>query len=549
LTTVFFHNGDAAYPIFQEENQMKQQRMFASDSTRKDDNARRFATGIGLLLLGLFLTLAVVYTATYGQGLPADRVGATQGGASQNRFSVTVDTGEAVNVYLPLILRDFPFTPAAPVLNAISNEDGDGNYTVSWSASEGADTYTLQEATDANFTNATAVYAGPTTLKAISGRDLGTYYYRVRAVNAYASSGWSNVQSVVVTVEPQPGGWVKVTIPGQTNQGAFNSIALDSQDNPHISFMDATHKAVKYTYWNGSDWNTETIDTMSSLLLHNSSLALNMSDHAQIAYPSGSSMFLHHAQWNGTQWQLTAVNNNEPTVWYANLALKTNGEPCISYRKDAVSYYIRYVCRVDGNWPVYTTVATLYGGSTIDTFYHALAIDTQDRAHISYVSAAPWGLYYATRSATGSWVRTAVDTTDTVGFYSSLALDSQDRPHISYYDKTNGDLKYVRWTGSQWIIERIDSPGDVGKHTSLALDTGDNPHISYYDATNCHLKYAFWDGNHWQIETLDSQGNVGEWTSLALDNAGNVHISYYDRSNGKLKYATNSGALGQQSQR
>jgi formylglycine-generating enzyme required for sulfatase activity len=112
--------------------------------------------------------------------------------------------------YLPLVVKSFPFTPAAPALNAISNDDGDGTYTVSWSPSVGADTYTLQEASDAGFSDAAVVYVGPNTSASIRGRDVGTYYYRAQAANAYASSGWSNVRSVAVTVETPIGDMVEV---------------------------------------------------------------------------------------------------------------------------------------------------------------------------------------------------------------------------------------------------------------------------------------------------------------------------------------------------
>jgi uncharacterized delta-60 repeat protein len=134
-------------------------------------------------------------------------------------------------IYLPLVLKNFPLIPAAPVLNAISNTDGDGNYTVAWSSSEGADTYTLQEDDNAGFSNPATVYSGSSTLKAISGRDMGTYYYRVKASNAYASSEWSNVASVDVTVPlpdcPQAGLWH-----GDTSQGGGRNIDFVIENSP-----------------------------------------------------------------------------------------------------------------------------------------------------------------------------------------------------------------------------------------------------------------------------------------------------------------------------
>ena len=145
-----------------------------------------------------------------------------------------VDSEDLANniTYLPIVLNNYPLTPAAPILNAISNGDGDGNYTVSWSSSEGANTYTLEEDDNEGFTSPTTVYSGSNTSTAISGRDVGTYYYRVRASSASANSDWSNVVSVEVTVLlpacPHLGIWT-----GVTDQGtAFKYIDFVVENSP-----------------------------------------------------------------------------------------------------------------------------------------------------------------------------------------------------------------------------------------------------------------------------------------------------------------------------
>jgi uncharacterized delta-60 repeat protein len=133
------------------------------------------------------------------------------------------------NIYLPLLVNQFPTIPTAPVLNAISNADGDGSYTVSWSSSTGVQTYTLQEDDQSAFSSPVTAYEGPATSKVISGKDVGTYYYRVMASNDYASSEWSNIQSVAVSVSPPPcpqtGSWR-----GNTSQA--RSIEFIVEDSP-----------------------------------------------------------------------------------------------------------------------------------------------------------------------------------------------------------------------------------------------------------------------------------------------------------------------------
>jgi sugar lactone lactonase YvrE len=119
------------------------------------------------------------------------------------------DKCEFLYIYLPMVLKNFeppPTPPLPPVLDDISNSDGDGNYTVSWSAVTGATSYTLQEDDNSAFSSPVTVYSGPNTSKSITGRVPGTYYYRVRASANGLTSNWSNSQSVqVMSLGPEPG--------------------------------------------------------------------------------------------------------------------------------------------------------------------------------------------------------------------------------------------------------------------------------------------------------------------------------------------------------
>jgi hypothetical protein len=171
--------------------------------------------------------------------------------------------------------------------------------------------------------------------------------------------------------------------------------------------------------------------------------------------------------------------------------------------------------------------------------YTSIAVDSQDKVHISYYDSTDDDLKYIT-NATGSWV---VETLDSIGIFSSntsIAVDSQDKVHISYYDSTNLDLKYITNATGSWVAETLDSTGDVGGYTFLAVDSQDKVHISYYDRTNLDLKYITNATGSWVAETLDSTGYVGSSTSLAFDAQDKVHISYYDSTDHDLKYITNA---------
>jgi hypothetical protein len=85
-----------------------------------------------------------------------------------------------------------------PVLVAIQNPDGDGDYLVKWSAVTGATSYTLQEDEDPSFSTPIQRYRGSVTQYQVLGQAQGSWFYRVQAGNAWGNGPWSNTESVSV---------------------------------------------------------------------------------------------------------------------------------------------------------------------------------------------------------------------------------------------------------------------------------------------------------------------------------------------------------------
>jgi hypothetical protein len=162
----------------------------------------------------------------------------TRGGAGDGQyveaqnvddFSLfALDSAGGGFIYLPLVLRRYPPIPDIPVLNAISNPDGDGNYTVSWKTASLADEYVLEEDDNRGFSSPTERYSGPGLSWDATGKAPGTYHYRVKARNAYGDSGWSNIESVAVAMpelEPCPADTIEYL--GTTSQNRPVKICAD----------------------------------------------------------------------------------------------------------------------------------------------------------------------------------------------------------------------------------------------------------------------------------------------------------------------------------
>ncbi|MBI4689418.1 MAG: hypothetical protein HY754_03995 [Nitrospirae bacterium] len=55
-----------------------------------------------------------------------------------------------------------------------------------------------------------------------------------------------------------------------------------------------------------------------------------------------------------------------------------------------------------------------------------------------------------TTNTTKTWTISTIDSQGYVGYYNSIAIDSNNKVHISYYDDTNDNLKYVTNSSGSW---------------------------------------------------------------------------------------------------
>ena len=144
---------------------------------------------------------------------------------------------------------------------------------------------------------------------------------------------------------------------------------------------------------------------------------------------------------------------------------------------------------------------------------------------------------YATNS-TGTWVIRNIDTEGEAGRYSSIAIDSNDKVHISYCCGSCYHLRYATNAGGSWTVPCYPENSGVNGHTSIKLDKNNKAHISYQAGTT--LKYTNNTSGSWNKVVVDDRSSTGMYSSLEINSAGAVIISYFDGVNSDLDLAVKS---------
>jgi hypothetical protein len=181
-----------------------------------------------------------------------------------------------------------------------------------------------------------------------------------------------------------------------------NSLALDSSDNPHISYYDSINSNLKYASLIGSTWDLRTVDSNGEVGKY-CSLALDPANNPHISYEDYTNRQLKYVSWTGSTWNFQIVDPKSDVNPQSSIAIDHNGNPCISYHK---------------------TIAVQNGGYQ--------SVETVENGDLMYA-----------QKEGSDWVIQTVISQGEVGTYNSLALDSNYNPQISCYAAGSKVLVYA----------------------------------------------------------------------------------------------------------
>jgi PKD repeat protein len=315
--------------------------------------------------------------------------------------------------------------------------------------------------------------------------------------------------------------------------GNYNYMELGSDGFAHIGYTDFPN-SIKHAKHNGGTWN---IEIASEICGGYTTMALDSDDYPHISYFAGiyDSNKLKYLKWTGTNWEIETVAEGGISP---SIAIDSNDYPHIAYYgyKSPSIRGLSYLKWDGSNW-IDDEIEDFLSHSD----YISMALDSNDFPHIVYSDETNGTLKYARWTGT-EWKIEILEWVGNEGFpyivrpY-SIAIDDHDYPHISYTDYTQDDVIYLRWTGVEWNKEIVDSADYVGYYVSLKLDNNGYPHIAYYDYTNGDLKYASRPGDmsnltySWDFNQFIDSDSDGVFTNDIDATGPNPTYVYGDNGN------------------
>ena len=327
--------------------------------------------------------------------------------------------------------------------------------------------------------------------------------------------------------------------PQPLKEGYNPVIAVDRAGNAHICYLNEDNDLI-YTTNRSGGWYTDTLTSSGQAGDH--AIAIDGNDHVHVAYVEGernSRKLLYVNDTSGT-W-------TTPFVWYDDC------QQCVSVgiKVDKDNYiHIGFMKSWWSGPYMYSSTKSALGLVWDSYNSGSMDVDTKGDAHFSFYQLdMNKGIMYHNNSSDYNWSPSEIVDNNWSGgqlesLVTDIAVDNENKPHISYVsNKTGGgteDICYAYKGSNGWVNKFIDKGAFSGSWNAIATDKNNKAHMIYYSAPDDEIRYASNEDGTWKIHTLalDVGGSpYSTWCDIATDTAGYIHMVYM--KDGSIAYITN----------
>lgn len=310
----------------------------------------------------------------------------------------------------------------------------------------------------------------------------------------------------------EDGSWTIETI-DESKAGLFITMQFDGSGVPHVAYQDSSSVGfrVKYARKIGENWQREVVDFGGEVGVW-TSLALDSQDRPHIGYINQSTSGVVYAFKTGTTWITEAVDGLPLGGGSLVIAVDDQDVPHIAYTSGA---NILFATRLGvDDWDTEIASTRRHDGAESRL---AMVIDGQDVPHIGFYGVSDG--FFRTFKPAAVWLEESIDPNGILaGQYASFVLDSQDRLRAAYGEFTSSELRYGENDGQEWDLEVAVFNGEQVVGMSLGLDGSGTPYVSYRDklvAGSLRMAVKNSDGT-WSNESVDATPEVGRFSSIAV---------------------------------
>lgn len=191
--------------------------------------------------------------------------------------------------------------------------------------------------------------------------------------------------------------WEVQTIDGDNQSGKFNSIAIDSQGHRHLAYgnVSAMIGGARYAFWDGQTTKLEIVDDRSmnetDLVGYSIAMALDKDGNPHLTYANISHLAVKYAVRKAGRWSVQTVDGMRGVAYpdRNSIAIDPGGQPYIGYYDSGLGA-LKVAHRDRNKWMVETVDNTSSG------FTSSMQID-RGVLWISYADEANGGLKVARR--------------------------------------------------------------------------------------------------------------------------------------------------------
>jgi hypothetical protein len=311
-----------------------------------------------------------------------------------------------------------------------------------------------------------------------------------------------------------------------TNKGAYNSIAVDRDNNTHIVYFDADYYDLRYAVKRNNEWTVSIIDSAGVEGVA-CDLVLDDNDIPHVSYVGGSTdnplSGIKYATLNGDEWQLEVVDTSAfffiLTQGFTSININQLGQACISYfhlEENRLMFARRLG---DDDWELHTVENT-------DGIFTKLMFRQDGSPVIRYYDGDSIKLAYSgTGYSNWQFAGRPVIIYPGVDFkMDDCVMDALDNIHavqlVMNMQTYQYNVEYVYYNWTDWTTELVET--ELSWTNSISVDKNDEPVII---TTIDDLYMHYRDGGSWADSLIDDQVDIGNFSSVCVDTGNNIRIA------------------------